>query len=101
MTTIELDFPAAVQMIAAGEERVRLFEAHVNHGVDYGVVGSSIVQTMRGVHAIREAFRLPTEAELDAAHEAAVADMARLEAAAGLPDVPLAECESRAIWGDR
>jgi len=100
--TVELDYLAAVQLIEAGEIRIKLFETHLLHGTArLDDVAFAIFATQRGIDAIRAAFRLPTEAELDALHEAAVADMAALAAAAGLPDVPLAECESRALWGDK
>jgi len=96
MTAVELDYPAAVQLIEAGEVRITLFETHLLHGTArLDDVAFAIVETQRGIDAIRRAFRLPTEAELDAAHEAIHADLSDL---AGLP---LAECESRAIWGDR
>jgi hypothetical protein len=58
-------------------------------------VAFAIIETQRGIEAIRKAFRLLSEAELDALHEAIQADMADLR------DVPLAENEARWLHGDR
>jgi len=97
-TDVPLDYLAAVQLIEAGQVRITLFETHLLHGTArLEDVAFAIVETQRGIDAIRKAFRLPTEAELDALHEATQADLEDLRVA----DIPLAENESRALWGDR
>ncbi len=64
--TVELDYLAAVQLIEAGDVRIKLFETHLLHGTArLDDVAFAIIATQRGIDAIRRAFRLPTEAELD------------------------------------
>jgi hypothetical protein len=96
--SVMLDYPAAVQLIEAGQVRIAMFETHLIHGTArLDDVAFAIIETQRGIEAIRKAFRLLSEAELDALHEAIQADMADLRAA----DVPLAENEARWLHGDR
>jgi hypothetical protein len=95
-TDVPLDYLAAVQLIEAGQVRITLFETHLLHGTArLEDVAFAIVETQRGIDAIRKAFRLPTEAELDALHEATQADIEDLRVA----DIPLAECDLRGQWG--
>ena len=97
MTAVELDYPAAVQLLEAAEVRIALFEAHLLHGTArLDDVALAVVATQRGIDAIRRAFRLPTEAELDALHEAIHADLADL---AGLPLADMAPGEVVETWG--
>ena len=97
-TEVTLDYLAAVQLIEAGEVRITLFETHLIHGTALlDDVAFAIIETQRGINAIRKAFRQPTEAELDALHEATQADIEDLRVA----DIPLAENEMRALFGDR
>lgn len=86
--TVELDYLAAVQLIEAGDVRIKLFETHLLHGTArLDDVAFAIIETQRGIDAIRKAFRLPSEAELNALNEAIHADLDDLRAA----DVPLAD----------
>ena len=81
-TAVMLDFLAANQLIEAGEVRISMFETHLLHGTArLEDVAYAVTETQRGIDAIRKAFSLPTEAELDAAHEAIQADLADLAAA--------------------
>lgn len=84
---VPMDFLEANQLIAACEQRLRTLRGHEEHGVVDVALVSAIAQTERAERAIRAAFRLPSEAELDAMHEALRADMADLVA---IEDIPLA-----------
>ena len=112
------DFPAAVQGIAAIEQRI------VDLRSWPGDFTAEIAAAQRLVVALREAFGIHemTEAEMDAAHEQAVAELDRVmrfDPAEGspnpVPDVPVAyppyrypaldvdwpELELRSAHGDR
>lgn len=78
-----LDFLEANQLIAAGEDRLSMLRLH-----EY--TAPEAAQVHRGIVALRVAFGIwQSEAQLDAAHEASVAEMREL--ADALPDVPLAD----------
>ena len=83
---VSLDFPAGIQAIAALDDRIeRLRSLNSDGDIDYAIIAS-----LRAILALRVAFRLPapTEAQLDAAHEAAMAEFRELRDAED--DVPMA-----------
>ena len=86
-TNVPLDFLEANAIIAALEQRHRTLMGHVENGVRDDALDAAILQTMRAEDAIRQAFRIPSEASLDALHEALHADLDDL---AHIEDVPLA-----------
>ena len=114
MALIELDFLDANQIVAALENRATSFS--VIHPMDL-VTLREINRCRRIVDDLRAAFHFPTEAHLDAAHEAAMAEMDELADVEAYPgetestaheaalwkrsQAPLAENEARAQWGDR
>ena len=75
MALIELDFLDANQIVAALENRATSFS--VIHPMDL-VTLREINRCRRIVVDLRAAFHFPTEAHLDAAHEAAMAEMDEL-----------------------
>jgi hypothetical protein len=90
---VPLSFPHAVQIVAALEARIAYLR-------DVGADGWAIVDAHAALALTREAFGLWPEAALDAAHEAAVADLEDLRVRDGLPDVPLAAPgELMKAWG--
>lgn len=101
--SVPLDYMAANQLLAACEQRLRTLRGHIDNGVADEALDIAILQTMRAEDALRKAFRLPTEAQLDWDQEAFQADMAELALRDGIASFPLAlvEAESRALWGDR
>ena len=103
---VPLDFMEANQIVAALEQRVRTLRSHIEHGVQDDILDAAVAQSERAEAAVRAEFRFPSEAALDGAHEAALAEMAEL-ADASFADVPLAlmvdwtEADKRWAWGDR
>lgn len=84
---VGITYPVAVQLIAAAEDRLREYQGYVHRGADVAFV---VADCHAAIATLREAFGLwpRTEAQLDAAHEAAQADIADL--IAGEADVPVA-----------
>ena len=117
MASIDLTYAEAVQLIAAGESRIREFTRYAEHGVPE--TEWVIRDTSSAVRRLRTAFGIETDeamtedAALDAGFRAVseALDMARIRQDAegmrySLPDVPLAsldwsESERRFAWGDR
>ena len=113
-TPVPFDFLMANQAVAALENRASYLSTI--RPMDTATL-SAINSCRRGADALRAAFRFPSEAQLDAAHEAAVAEMDELEDVEAYPgetentaheaalwkrsQAPLAENEARAMWGDR
>lgn len=89
-SAVELDFLEANQIVAALEQRARTLRGHIDNGVRDDSLDRAILQTLRAEDAIRRAFRIPTEPELDALHEATHAELDELAATGGLVDFPLA-----------
>lgn len=87
-TPVALDFLQANEIIAALEQRRRTLEGHVQNGVHDDVLARAIRRTQAAEDAVRAAFRLPTEDELDALHEATLREMEELREAGD--DSPLA-----------
>ena len=88
---VQLDFLQANQTIAALEAR-EAFLASIP-GSD-PIVARAMADTLAAEFALRAAFRLDTEAQLNAANEAAVAEMVELKDAEfgeSLVDAPLAD----------
>jgi hypothetical protein len=116
MTTenVPFDFLMANQTVAALETRAAYLAA-TRDPMDL-VTLRAIRSCVAASDALRAAFHFPTEPELDAAHEASVAEMDELadveaypgetedtahEAALWKRGAPLAENELRALHGDR
>lgn len=78
----------------------RAFRLMLEHYLDTGRWDATLMADWRAAEDDEDALE---EWQLDAIHEATMADLDDL-AAAELPDVPLAaisESEFRALWGDR
>ena len=73
---VDIDYLAAVQLVAGAETRAQYLAE--TRAPDDIVTLQAIGQCVRGVDALRAAFRFPSEAQLDAAHEAAVAEIDEL-----------------------
>ena len=114
MTAVEFDFLMANQAVAALENRAAYLSTI--RPLDVATL-SAIRSCVSAADALRAAFHFPSEAQLDAAHEAAVAEMDELADVEAYPgetedtaheaalwkrsQAPLAENEARAMWGDR
>jgi len=114
MTLIDLAFLDANQIVPALEARALLL---ANCDPMDVVTLREINRCRRIVDDLRAAFHFPTEAHLDAAHEAAMAEMDELADVEAYPgetestaheaalwkrsQAPLAENEMRALHGDR
>jgi len=83
---VHLDFLQANQAVAALESRRELLRP----GAADPVVARAIADCRSAEYAIRAAFRFPSEAQMDAAHEASVAEMVELKDAE-YGEAPLAD----------
>ena len=101
---VPLDYLQANQTVAALQTRAEYLARHSAPGDN--VTARAVADCISAEYAIRAAWHIETEAELDAAHAASTAEMDELaEADAPLANASemyaIAESERRALWGDR
>ena len=90
-TAVYLDYLQSVQIVAALTAREDLLALFPTPDP---VVARAMADCISAEFALRAAFDFPSEAQLDAAHEAAMHEMAEFrdaEFSEGLADVPLAD----------
>ena len=83
-----IDFLQANQIVAALDTRAEYLALH--SAPDDNVTARAVADCISAEYAIRAAFRFPSEAQMDAAYEASVAEMVELKDAE-YGEAPLAD----------